>query len=154
MCPPTRPSPTKLSCELKGAEIISSKGRGRKKYTAAPDLVKSQRLAAIKSHHGERWPGKCGGREGRGESERGALRPVRSGPAQPSGASGPRSPTQPDVTPGPHTAPSLLPSDPDDLRGRGPLKGRPVHRASSGPGEGKGKVASKDTGVPGSPAAL
>lgn len=61
MCPPTRPSHTRLSWELKGAEIIL--WRKKKKNTAAPDLVKSQWLAAIQSHRGECWPGKWGGRE-------------------------------------------------------------------------------------------
>lgn len=78
MCPPTRPSHTRLSCELKGAEIILSE---EKKNTAAPDLVKSQWLAAIQSHRGERWPGKWGGREGPREGGSAAVASI----AQPAG---------------------------------------------------------------------
>lgn len=64
MCPPTRPSHTRLSSKLKGAEIISSEGnykkeeRKKKSHNAVPNLVRSQWLAAaIQSHRGERSAG-------------------------------------------------------------------------------------------------
>ena len=49
------------------------KKKKKKKNTAAPDLVKSQWLAAIQSHRGERWPGEWGGREGPGEGGNAGL---------------------------------------------------------------------------------
>lgn len=74
MCPPTRPSHTRLSSKLKGAEIISSEGnykkeeRKKKSHNAVPNLVRSQWLAAaIQSHRGERWPREVGGRGGERE---------------------------------------------------------------------------------------
>lgn len=70
MCPPTRPSHTRSSSELKGVEIIPSEGnfkkeerKGVKIHNAVPNLVRSQWLAAaIQSHRGERWPREVGGR--------------------------------------------------------------------------------------------
>lgn len=87
MYPPTRPSHTRLSCELKGAEIILPEGE--KKNTAAPGLVKSQWLAAIQSHRGERWPDECGGRGC-----------ARGSPASPSPRA-PRAPPNPQASRGP-----------------------------------------------------
>ena len=81
MYPPTRPSHTRLSCELKGAEIILPEGE--KKNTAAPGLVKSQWLAAIQSHRGERWPDEWGGRGCARGSPASPSQPARPGPPPP-----------------------------------------------------------------------
>lgn len=68
---------------------LKEKERKKERNTAAPDLVKSQWLAAIPSHHGERWPGKWGGREGSGEGGSVALAgqpsPARPGALSPWG---------------------------------------------------------------------
>lgn len=88
MCPPTRPSHTRLSSKLKGAEIIPSEGnfkkeeRKKKSHNAVPNLVRSQWLAAaIQSHRGERWPREVGGRGGEREGAAHAARQPGGSPA-------------------------------------------------------------------------
>lgn len=64
MCPPTRPSHTRLSCELKGAEIILSEGEKKKKKYCSSRFGKKPVACCNPESPWGALAGQWGGREG------------------------------------------------------------------------------------------
>lgn len=122
MCPPTRPSHTRLSCELKGAEIIPSEGRNLKKKKKPYCSSRSGKKPVACCNPESPW-GALARRVGwEGGAERGRER----GRAPCHRRAGARGLSKPRGHRAHTRSPSLLRTSVPDLRDRVPVRRRPA----------------------------